>query len=118
MENEGLQQNSLETGSWLKEKLEALKNIFPLIGDVRGEGFFLGVELVLDPETREPAPLNASYIVERLKSRKILLSTEGPGHNVLKFKPPMVFNHSDAQHLLVELQQVLRESPMQQNLKA
>lgn len=118
MENEGLQQNALETGSWLKEKLEMLKNVFPLIGDVRGEGLFLGVELVLDPETREPAPLQADYLVERLKSRKILLSTEGPGHNVLKFKPPMVFNHSDAQHLLVELQQVLRESPMQKNLKA
>ena len=117
MENEGLQQNALETGSWLKEKLGMLKNVFPLIGDVRGEGLFLGVELVLDPETREPAPLHADYLVERLKSRKILLSTEGPGHNVLKFKPPMVFNHSDAQHLLLELQQVLRESPMQQNLK-
>ena len=114
MENDGLQQNALETGRWLKEKLEALKNIFPLIGDVRGEGFFLGVELVLDPETREPAPLHASYIVERLKSRKILLSTEGPGHNVIKFKPPMVFNLSDAQHLLVELERVLGESPLQQ----
>jgi 4-aminobutyrate aminotransferase-like enzyme len=53
-----------------------------------------------------------------MKSRKILLSSEGPGHNVLKFKPPMVFNHSDAQNLLVDLQQVLRESPLQKNLKA
>jgi len=115
MEQEGLRQNALETGSWLKENLEALKNSFPLIGDVRGEGFFLGVELVLEPETREPAPLHANYLVERLKSRKILLSTEGPGHNVLKFKPPMVFNFIDAQHLLGELEQVLRESPMQQS---
>ena len=68
MENEGLQQNALETGSWLKEKLgNAMKNAFPLIGDVRGEGLFLGVELVLDPETREPAPLHADYLVERLE---------------------------------------------------
>jgi len=115
MEKEGLQQNALETGNWLKEKLEALKESFPLIGDVRGEGFFLGVELVLDPETREPAPLQADYVVERMKSRKILLSTEGPGHNVLKFKPPMVFNQRDAEHLLAELEQVLGESPLQQN---
>ena len=115
MEKEGLQQNALETGNWLKEKLEALKNSFPLIGDVRGEGFFMGVELVLDPETREPAPLQADYVVERMKSRKILLSTEGPGHNVLKFKPPMVFNQRDAEHLLAELEQVLGESPLQQN---
>ncbi|HBR59842.1 MAG TPA: alanine--glyoxylate aminotransferase, partial [Deltaproteobacteria bacterium] len=114
MEKEGLRQNALETGNWLKEKLEALKESFPLIGDVRGEGFFLGVELVLDPETREPAPLQADYVVERMKSRKILLSTEGPGHNVLKFKPPMVFNQRDAQHLLAELEQVLGESPLLQ----
>ena len=113
LENEGLQQNALETGRWLKDKLEALKNISPLIGDVRGEGYFLGVELVLDHETRDPAPLHASYIVERLKSRKILLSIEGPGHNVMKFKPPMVFNHRDAQHLLVEFERVLGETPMQ-----
>ena len=113
MENEGLRQNALETGSWLKDKLEALKETFPLIGDVRGEGFFLGVELIIDPETREPAPLQAGYVVERMKSRKILLSTEGPGHNVLKFKPPMVFNQRDAQHLLAELEQVLGESPLQ-----
>ena len=114
MEKEGLQQNALETGSWLKDKLEGLKNSFPLIGDVRGEGFFLGIELVLDPETREPAPLHANYLIERLKSRKILLSTDGPGHNVLKFKPPMVFDLADAQYLLGELEQVFRESPMQQ----
>jgi len=117
MEKEGLRQNALETGSWLKEKLEALKNSFPLIGDVRGEGFFLGVELVLDSETREPAPLQADYVVERMKSRKILLSTEGPGHNVLKFKPPMVFNLADAEHLLAELEKVLGESPLRQGLK-
>jgi len=113
MEKEGLRQNALETGNWLKEKLVRLKEFFPLIGDVRGEGFFLGVELVLDPETREPAPLQADYVVERMKSRKILLSSEGPGHNVLKFKPPMVFNMRDAQHLLTELEQVLSESPLQ-----
>ena len=113
LENESLRQNALETGSWLKDKLEALKETFPLIGDVRGEGFFLGVELIIDPETREPAPLQAGYVVERMKSRKILLSTEGPGHNVLKFKPPMVFNQRDAEHFLAELEQVLCESPLQ-----
>ena len=94
-----------------------MKESFPLIGDVRGEGFFMGVELILDSESREPAPLQADYVVERMKSRKILLSTEGPGHNVLKFKPPMVFNQHDAKHLLSELEQVLDESPLQKNLK-
>lgn len=113
MELEGLQQNSLETGNWLKKNLEELKQTFLLIGDVRGEGFFLGIELVLHPDTKEPAPLHANYVIERLKSRKILLSTEGPGHNVLKFKPPMVFNHQNAEHLIGELENVLKESPLQ-----
>ena len=114
MESEDLKNNALEIGNWLKEQLEVLKKSFPLIGDVRGEGYFLGVELILDPESKEPAPLQADYVVERMKSRKILLSTEGPGHNVLKFKPPMVFNHSDAQQLLSELEQVMGESPLLQ----
>ena len=114
MESEDLRRNALKTGNWLKEQLEVLKKDFPLIGDVRGEGYFLGVELILDPESREPAPLQADYVVERMKSRKILLSTEGPGHNVLKFKPPMVFNLNNAQHLLSGLKHVLGESPLLQ----
>ena len=114
MESEDLRRNALKTGNWLKEQLEVLKKDFPLIGDVRGEGYFLGVELILDPESREPAPLQADYVVERMKSRKILLSTEGPGHNVLKFKPPMVFNLNNAQHLLSGLEHVLGESPLLQ----
>ncbi|MEC7193334.1 MAG: aminotransferase class III-fold pyridoxal phosphate-dependent enzyme, partial [SAR324 cluster bacterium] len=85
IEEENLQEHAQETGNWLKSELNGLKKDFPLIGDVRGEGFFLGVELVQDPHTRQPAPLQAGYIVERMKSKRILLSTEGPGQNVLKF---------------------------------
>ena len=114
IENENLIQNASKTGNWLKNKLEELKSSFPIIGDVRGEGFFLGIELVLDPKTKEPAPMHASYLVERMKSRKILLSTEGPGHNVIKFKPPMVFSGNDARRLLIELENVLSEYPLKQ----
>ena len=114
IEKERLCQNAMETGSWLKMKLLELKKSFQLIGDVRGEGFFLGIELVLDPETKEPAPIQAAYLVERMKSRKILLSTEGPGNNVIKFKPPMVFSYSDARRLLGDLECVLCESPLMQ----
>ena len=88
MKKERLYEILLKMGEWLKNNLEELKKSFPLIGDVLGEGYFLGIELVLDPETREPAPLHAEYIVERMKSLRILLSTEGPGHNVIKLKPP------------------------------
>ena len=72
------------------------------------KGFFWVLNLCFNPDTKEPAPLHAEYIVERLKSRKILLSTEGPGHNVLKFKPPMVFNHQNAEQLIGELEHVLK----------
>ena len=112
IEREELCKNALNTGGWLKKKFLELKNSFQIIGDVRGEGFFLGIELVLDRETKEPAPIHAAYLVERMKSRKILLSTEGPAHNVIKFKPPMVFSKNDARHLLLELENVLSESPM------
>ena len=108
-------QNSLENGRLLKKNLEELKKTFPLIGDVRGEGYFLGIELVIDPETREPAPLHAEYIVERMKSLGILLSTEGPGKNVIKLKPPMVFNQINVQKLTVELEKILSETPLQIN---
>ena len=108
-------QNSLENGRLLKKNLQELKKTFPLIGDVRGEGYFLGIELVIDPETREPAPLHAEYIVERMKSLRILLSTEGPGQNVIKLKPPMVFNQKDVQKLSFELRKVLSETPLLKN---
>ena len=112
IEEENLQEHAQETGNWLKSELNGLKKDFPLIGDVRGEGFFLGVELVQDPLTREPAPLQAGYIVERMKSKRILLSTEGPGHNVLKFKPPMVFGRKEGLNFLENLESVLRETPL------
>ena len=114
IEEENLQEHAQETGNWLKSELNGLKKDFPLIGDVRGEGFFLGVELVQDPLTREPAPLQAGYIVERMKSKRILLSTEGPGHNVLKFKPPMVFGRKEGLNFLENLESVLRETPLRQ----
>ena len=115
IEKEKLMQNSFENGRLLKRNLEELKKTFPLIGDVRGEGYFLGLELVLDQETKEPAPLHAKYVVERMKSLRILLSTEGPGHNVIKFKPPMVFNQKDLQKFTVKLEKILGESPLQIN---
>ena len=69
--------------------------------------------MILDPETLQPAGSHAKYVVERLKTKRILLSTEGAGHNVLKFKPPMVFGRNEGKFLLENLESVLQESPMQ-----
>jgi 4-aminobutyrate aminotransferase-like enzyme len=109
IEEEGLQGNALEVGTYMKKRLEPLIERHPLIGDVRGSGLFLGVELVLDHQTLEPAPDHATYIIERMKEGGILLSIDGPLHNVIKIKPPMVFSIADAEFLLRTLEDVLEE---------
>ena len=86
-----LQQHAFNTGNHWMQGLQKLQAQHPIIGQVRGSGLFLGVELIRDAKTLEPADWEATYIVERMKERGILLSTEGPHHNVLKLKPPMVF---------------------------
>jgi 4-aminobutyrate aminotransferase-like enzyme len=83
-----------------------------LIGDVRGNGLFVGVELVTDRDARIPAGREAGYVANRMRERGVLLSTDGPDHNVLKIKPPLCFDRSDADFLSDTLDHVLRESPV------
>ena len=109
IEREGLQQRALAVGNLLKAGLEGLQTRYGVIGDVRGRGLFLGVELVSDRETRQPAGDMAGHLVERMRERGVLLSTDGPGHNVLKIKPPLVFAENDAQRVVRELEEVLGE---------
>ena len=106
---EELQLNALETGEYLKAGLNELKSRYPLIGDVRGLGLFIGVELVRDRETLEPAGSEAAGLVEQMKERGILLSTDGPFHNVIKIKPPIVFSRNDAEILVSGLDSVLQQ---------
>ena len=108
--DEELQQNALEVGDYLKQRLRELQKRHSLIGDVRGLGLFIGVEFVRDPETLEPADSEAAQIVERMKERCVLLSTDGPYHNVIKIKPPMVFSKADADLLISVLDRVLEDS--------
>jgi 4-aminobutyrate aminotransferase-like enzyme len=105
--DEGLQENARDTGAHLLEGLSQLAERHPLIGDVRGRGLFVGVELVRDRETLEPATHEAAEIVEALKDRGILLSTDGLLHNVIKIKPPMVFSRADADRIVGELDSVV-----------
>jgi 4-aminobutyrate aminotransferase-like enzyme len=107
--DEELQQNALEVGEYLKCELHSLQDRHRLVGDVRGLGLFLGIELVRDRDTLEPAGREATQIVERMKERGILLSTDGPFHNVIKIKPPLVFSMKDADVLVSNLDSVLRE---------
>jgi len=107
IESEGLQAHALAVGSRMKEGLARLKDRHPFIGDVRGGGLFIGVELVLDRETLEPAPEQAAFVIEQMKDRGILISTDGPLHNVLKIKPPLAFTARDAECLIETLDDIL-----------
>ena len=108
--HEELQQNALEVGDYLKQGLLELQNRHALIGDVRGLGLFIGIEFVRDRETLEPADSEASRIVEHMKERCVLLSTDGSCHNVIKIKPPMVFSKADADLLILGLDRVLKDN--------
>jgi 4-aminobutyrate aminotransferase-like enzyme/Ser/Thr protein kinase RdoA (MazF antagonist) len=113
LQEENLQQHALRVGGHLIEGLRALQTRHALIGDVRGSGLFLGIDLVLDRETREPAPLQASYVVNRLRDCGILAGTDGPHHNVIKLRPPLVFSEADANLFIETLDAVLREDAAQ-----
>jgi 4-aminobutyrate aminotransferase-like enzyme len=94
--DEKLQENALQVGEYMKTGLRRLMDKYPLIGDVRGLGLFLGIELVLDRETLEPAKEQAYDIAERMKEEGILISIDGPLYNVIKIKPPLVFTEANA----------------------
>ncbi len=109
IEEEKLQQHALEIGNYMLAQWETLKQRHDCIGDVRGTGLFLGIEFVMDKSTKEPNEKIASTIVNTLKERGVLLSTDGPYHNVIKCKPPMTFSKKDADRLYTELDIVLHE---------
>lgn len=109
VQEEGLQENARVVGEYLMAGLRDLMTAHQLIGDVRGAGLFVGVELVRDHDTLEPAAQEASLVVEGMKDSGVLMSTDGPLRNVLKIKPPMVFNQSNAARLVETLDRVLRE---------
>ena len=109
VEEERLQERALRVGGRLLEGLRGLSERHPLVGDVRGSGLFLGVELVRDRASLEPAPEEATYVVNRLRERGVLTGTDGPHHNVLKLRPPLVFSDEDAGLLLATLDEVLAE---------
>jgi 4-aminobutyrate aminotransferase-like enzyme/Ser/Thr protein kinase RdoA (MazF antagonist) len=107
VQEERLQEHAREVGDALLALLHAMAARHPLVGDVRGSGLFLGVELVKDRDTREPATAEASAVVNRMRDRGILIGTEGSFANVLKIRPPMPFSRDDAAHLAATLEEVL-----------
>jgi 4-aminobutyrate aminotransferase-like enzyme len=111
LREENLPQNALRVGARWMERLCELQTRHALIGDVRGSGLFLGIDLVNDRSSRAPATEQASYIVNRLRDRGILAGTDGPFHNVIKLRPPLIFADSDADLFATTLDEILREDP-------
>jgi len=111
IQGEGLQAHAARVGDALLEGLRALAARHTLIGDVRGMGLYLGVELVLDPDARTPAPDHAAAVAERMRDEGILIGTDGILGNVLKIKPPMPFAPEDGERLVETLDRILGEGP-------
>ena len=103
IKDEDLQANALDVGSHLLDQLSTLESKHDLIGDVRGKGLFIGVELVNDRESFGPAGDETDVIINMMKEKGLLLSSDGPDHNVIKIKPPMVFTKANAEFLVKTL---------------
>jgi alanine-glyoxylate transaminase/(R)-3-amino-2-methylpropionate-pyruvate transaminase len=89
----------LRVGTHLRDRLCEVQERQPLVGEVRGMGLMLGVELVRDRDTREPATAETAEVVERCKERGLLLGKGGLYGNVLRVKPPMCLTKDDADFL-------------------
>ena len=106
IEDEGLQENAEIVGSYLIEELFKLQSKYTFIGQIRGQGLFIGIELISNTDTLKPNKTLAAKIVNQMKNAGILISIDGPDHNVLKIKPPMVFNLENANELVINLKTI------------
>lgn len=108
--DDDLMKNSRTVGAVIREGLEALADRNEVIGDIRGAGLYLGVEIVADRNTKTPDATKAAAIVNGLRERRVLISATGVHSNVLKIRPPLVFTENDADQLLSEFEGVLAEA--------
>jgi 4-aminobutyrate aminotransferase-like enzyme len=104
---ERLREGALETGRYLRGRLAALSSRFEAIGEVRGAGLFIGLELVSDPASRAPATQLTLQLVNELRRRHVLISATGKHANVLKIRPPLAFGHAEADLFLAALEAAL-----------
>jgi 4-aminobutyrate aminotransferase-like enzyme len=105
--DERLQHRAEVLGRRMLAGLRELADRHELVGDVRGTGLFFGVELVTDRAARTPAGAATARVVEEVKARGVLISSDGPEHNVLKVKPPMVLSEADADRFVTVLDEAL-----------
>jgi 4-aminobutyrate aminotransferase-like enzyme/Ser/Thr protein kinase RdoA (MazF antagonist) len=104
LEEDGLPENARVVGGHLMEAFRKLRAEYPIIADVRGAGLFLGIEMATGEQ--------ASYVVNRLRDRGILAGTDGPLHNVIKLRPPLIFTKEDADFFVRVFAEILAEDPL------
>jgi 4-aminobutyrate aminotransferase-like enzyme len=109
MREEGLQQNALDTGRYFKSGLTDLMRQQSLIGDVRGTGLALGVELVRDRASLEPARAETIRVLDLMRDNGVLIGADGKHGNVLKLRPPIVFRREHADRVVETLDKVLAQ---------
>ena len=109
IESQDLRGNALATGNYLMDAFRDMQTRYEAIGDVRGLGLFLGIELVTDRKTRAPATEFARAVSNGARRRGVLMGTEGPHDNVLKMRPPMIFSKRDADHLIAVLEETFAD---------
>ena len=107
IENEALIENAGKVGSYLRLGLRKLAERYDVIGDIRGAGLFIGMEMVTDRNSRDPGTEEATRLVNGLRQKRVLISSAGPHANVLKIRPPLVFTQQNADQFLQTLDEVL-----------
>ena len=117
IEEKKLQMHAFSVGNYLQGKFKELKERFPIIGDVRGSGLFLGIDLVKDQDTKQPATKECSFLCTILKEKySILTSIDGPFYNVLVVKPPMCFSHQDVDKFIKAFEYAVKDDLLNVNL--
>lgn len=111
IEEEDLQAHATRIGAEILQDWRSLEREFETVGNVRGSGLFLGMELIAPGTAKTPNAALANRLVLEMRAAGILLSTDGPFHNVIKFKPPMPFSKSNAAQVTEHIRRILNENP-------
>ncbi len=110
IEEENLVRNAFTVGNYLIEQFKNLQKKYPVIGDIRGSGLNLGIDIVKNPQSKEADTELAGQIVNKLREKEILIGTDGPFDNVLKIKPPMCFTKENVDFFIEKLEQIFLKS--------
>jgi 4-aminobutyrate aminotransferase-like enzyme len=110
IKRDGLLKNASMIGADLLTRMRALMAKHTVIGDVRGLGLMLGIDLVKDRKSKEPATERAARVVERCRELGVLMGTDGPYDNVIKLRPALIFSQANADHLMQVLEQAFADT--------